>query len=119
MNTDHRQYLRYCRRRRLRLWMGGGVEKAVAVEVVQPMKNCRSASAHRIYIELSSSTPWTVSTKTTAAYLSRGVHTAPCISGQPPQAASALIHSMHEHDHPGSIPAGPALAKESGEYDLL
>ena len=83
--------------------MGGGVEKAevveVGAEVVQRMKNCYSVSAHRSCIELSSSTPWTVSAATIVAYLSRGTHTAPCTSGWPPQAASALTHSVHGPDH--------------------
>ena len=83
--------------------MGGGVEKAAMVEMgvdmVQWMKNCRSASTHRSYIESSSFTPWTVFAMTTAAYLSRGAHTAPCTSGWPPQTASALTDSVHGPDH--------------------
>ena len=80
--------------------MGGDVEKAAVVEeVVQRMKNCHSASAHRSYTESSSSTPWTVPAATTTAYISRGTHTAPCTSDQPPQATSVLTHSVHGPDH--------------------
>ena len=71
----------------------------VVVEVVQWMKNCRSASAHRNYIESSSSALWTVSATTIATYLSRGAHTAPCTFGRPPQVASALTHSVHGLNH--------------------
>ena len=64
--------------------MGGSEEKAATVEVgaevVQRMKNFRSASAHRSCTKSSSSAPWTVSAVTTAAYLSRGAHTTPCTS---------------------------------------
>ena len=49
-------------------------------EVVQQMKNCCSTSAHRSYTESSSSTPWTIFAVSTAVYLSRGAHTAPCTS---------------------------------------
>ena len=67
--------------------------------VVQRMKYCRSVSARKSCIESSSSAPWTVSAASTAAYLSRGAHTAPYTSYQPPQATSTLTHSVHGLDH--------------------
>ena len=65
------------------------MEKAVVVEVgakvvVQRMKNCCSASAHRSYTKSSSSDSWIVSTVTSAAYICRGAHTASSTSGRPP-----------------------------------
>ena len=80
------------------------MEKVVVVEVgveevVQRMKNCRSASTHRSYTESSSSTPWIVSAVTTVAYLCCGAHTTPCTSIRPPQVASTLTHSVHRPDH--------------------
>ena len=66
--------------------------------VAQPMK---TAAPHFLIeaIQSSSSAPWTIYVVTTIAYLSRGAYTAPCTSGQPPQIASALTHSMHGLDH--------------------
>ena len=72
--------------------MGVGVEKAAMVEigtqvveeVVQRIKNCHFASAHRSYKESSSFAPWTVFAATTATYLSYAAHTAPCTSSRPP-----------------------------------
>ena len=79
------------------------MEKVVAVklgvEVVQRMKNYHSVFAHRCCTESSSSASWTVSDATTIAYLSCGAYTAPCISGWPSQATSALTHSVHGLDH--------------------
>ena len=68
------------------------VEVGPKAEVVQQMKNCCSTSTHRSWTESSSFAPWTIFATTTVAYLSRGAHTTPCISGQAPQVAFTLIH---------------------------
>ena len=115
MNTDHCQYLRcHCHRLCLQLRMGGGVEKAVAVEVgvevVQWMKNCRTASTHRSCTEWSYFALQTVSATTTAASLSRGTHTAPCASSWPLEAASALTYLVMDliMDEPQIGPSRPS-----------
>ena len=84
------------------------------------MKSRHSASTQSSCTWLSSSTPWTVSSASTTPYPSRGVHTATCISYQPPRAASALTHSMHGPNQGWPLHRSQqALDTESGEYDLL
>ena len=73
---------------------GGGGAK-----VVQRMKNCCSAYAHRSYIESSSYAPWTISAVTTATYLPRGTHITLYTFNRPPQVAFALTYLVYGPDH--------------------
>ena len=104
-NTDHYQCSRCRHCYRLHLQMGGGVEKAEAVEVgvevveaVHRMKNRHSTSARSSRTWSSSSIPWTVSATSTAPYPFCGIHTTQCTSCRLPWATSAPTHSMHGPD---------------------
>ena len=89
--------------------MCGCVEnvKAVKVEaevvaVVKAMPqtiNYHSISTRSSCTWSSSFALWTASATSTAPYPSYAVHTAPCTSCWPPQAAFALIHLVRAPDH--------------------